>query len=233
MWLFLTALAAFLMTYIGGWTASRIKDKKHLLLAFGAGAVLGVSLFDLLPESSHLLGDMSKSTLFVATGFGIYFLLNNKYAMTAHKEHDVCHNHQHTLSILPFTMHNLVDGLMIGFAFQASPVIGVSVAAGIVAHRFWDGINTVTLGVRNGDTSWKWLHINASMPVIGIVIGSLLKIPGVWLGCVLAVAAGLLLYVSASDLVPECHHEHPKFSTSAAFVMGVAFIWAVVNFTHA
>lgn len=234
MTIFLIALAAFVFTYIGGYLASKITDGKHLLIAFSAGAVLAVALFDLLPESFELLKNINITTVLVAIGFSAYFLLNNRFAITAHKEDDVCHNdshhHHHDFNILSLSLHSLFDGLAIGFAFQASSAIGLTVALGVLAHRFSDGINTVAFSNRNGyDTAWKWIHLNAIAPVIGILAGSFIHMPANILGYVLGCSAGLFLYISASDLVPECHHGHPKLMTSVSFLVGVISLWAVVH----
>jgi ZIP family zinc transporter len=50
----LIVLATIISTAIGGLFAIKFKDKLHLILGFGAGAILGVVLFDLLPESIEL-----------------------------------------------------------------------------------------------------------------------------------------------------------------------------------
>lgn len=236
--IFPIALAAFIFTYLGGYLATKINDGKHLLIAFSAGAVLAVALFDLLPESFELLKDLNLVMVLVAIGFSAYFLLNNRFAITAHKEDDACHNeshhHHHNFNIWSLTLHSLFDGLAIGFAFQASPLIGFTVALGILAHRFSDGVNTVCFSNRNGnDTAWNWVHLNAVAPVVGILLGSFISMPQNVLGWVLAVSAGLFLYISASDLVPECHHEHPKFMTGVSFLSGLSFIWLIINFAHA
>ena len=235
--IFLIALAAFLFTYLGGYFATRIKDGKHLLIAFSAGAILAVALFDLLPESLEFLKNTQTAMVLVAMGFSAYFLLNNRFAITAHKEEDVCHNdshhHHHHFNVWSLIGHSLFDGLAIGFAFQASPVMGFSVALGVLAHRFSDGVNTVAFSARNGDKPWNWIHLNAIAPVIGILVGSYINMPSNVLGYILALSAGLFLYISASDLVPECHHEHPKFMTGVSFLFGLAVLWAIVNFAHA
>lgn len=237
MGIFLIALAAFVFTYLGGYFATKIKDGKHLLLAFSAGTILAVALFDLLPESFELLQNLNTVTVLLIIGFSVYFLLNNRFAVTAHKENDICHNdshhHHHNFNIWSLIFHSFFDGLAIGFAFQVSPMVGFTVALGVLAHRFSDGVNTVTFSLRNGETTvWKWVHINAIAPVVGIMIGSFINIPNQILGGILAFFAGLFLYIGASDLVPECHHDHPKFMTGVSFLIGCTFIWGIVNFAH-
>ena len=46
--------AAFAATMLGGTFALFRRDRLHLILGFSAGAVLGVALFDLLPEAFNL-----------------------------------------------------------------------------------------------------------------------------------------------------------------------------------
>src|SRR5215831_1300139 len=57
----LVALGSFATTLLGGVAALRIGDRRHLVLGLAAGLMLGVVLFDLLPEAlseqpEHLFG---------------------------------------------------------------------------------------------------------------------------------------------------------------------------------
>lgn len=57
----LVALGSFVTTLLGGVAALRIGDRRHLVLGLAAGLMLGVVLFDLLPEAlgeqpEHLFG---------------------------------------------------------------------------------------------------------------------------------------------------------------------------------
>jgi ZIP family zinc transporter len=45
----------------------------------------------------------------------------------------------------------------------------------------------------------------------------------------LGIFAGFFLYIGASDLIPECHHDHPKFWNTVLIVCGMAFMWVVVR----
>lgn len=50
------ALGAFLMTLAGGWVAQRVTDRRHLVLGFAGGLMLGVVGLDLLPEAIDAAG---------------------------------------------------------------------------------------------------------------------------------------------------------------------------------
>ena len=70
----LVACAAFVATLIGGSAALYLRDRLHLILGFSAGAVAGVALFDLLPESfalsAPLYGTATTALLVAAGVFG-------------------------------------------------------------------------------------------------------------------------------------------------------------------
>ena len=49
------------------------------------------------------------------------------------------------------------------------------------------------------------------------------------LSLVLALFAGFFLFIGASDLLPESHHAHPKFLTTAITIAGAAFIYGIIR----
>lgn len=69
----LVAAGAFLMTLIGGFVAQRTGDRRHLVLGFAAGLMLGVVAFDLLPEAMRQAPDevhgVPQALLMFAVGF--------------------------------------------------------------------------------------------------------------------------------------------------------------------
>ncbi len=90
--------------------------------------------------------------------------------------------------------------------------------------------------LRNGGTkktAMKWLAMDAIAPVLGIASTFLFTIPDSFLGIILAVFCGFFLYIGASDLLPESHHNHPTYWTTIATVLGMAVIYVAVHFAHA
>ena len=59
-------------TVAGGLLALRLSNRIHLILGFSAGAVIGVALFDLLPESMDLGAPAADATAMVGAGFLAY-----------------------------------------------------------------------------------------------------------------------------------------------------------------
>jgi ZIP family zinc transporter len=229
--------AAVLATLLGGLFALRYQDKLHLILGFSAGAVLGVALFDLLPESFDLARkDYSAPTitLFVALGFFAFMFLNRVLLLHPEEEHGGHgHHRQGTLGAASLSLHSFLDGVGIGLAFKVSTTVGVVVAVAVLAHDFSDGINTVSVILKNrgqGIRALRWLLLDALAPLLGVLSTYFFTLSDEQLGVVLSIFCGFFLYIGASDLLPESHHRHPKVLTGLMNIAGAAVIWLAIHF---
>ncbi|TSC64827.1 MAG: zinc transporter, ZIP family [Parcubacteria group bacterium Gr01-1014_91] len=230
----LIALAASVATFIGGWFALRFRDKLHLILGFSAGAVAGVALFDLLPEAIELgtkYHDSSTIALFVALGLFGYLILDRLILLHTHEEDVETNAPRGFFGALTLSAHSFFDGMAIGVGFQVSAVVGVVVAVAVLTHDFSDGINTVNLVLKNGGTwrqAFRWLLVDATAPLLGAASTLLFTIQESAIGLVLAVFVGTFLYLSASDLIPESHHRHPRALTTVMTLFGALLIYTVI-----
>lgn len=238
------AIGAFCFTFLGGLFALRFRDTLHLILGFSAGAVIGVAFFDLLPEALELAGEtfsVPTITAMVAIGFVLYMLLDRLIVPHAHSEDDHCASEHHASVAHPargwlgagsLSFHSFLDGIAIGLAFQVSVASGLVVAIAVLVHDFSDGINTVGLILKNGGSrsqAFKWLALDASAPVLGIILASTFSLSASSLGLLLALFCGFFLYIGASDLLPESHHAHPTKWTTFMTVLGIAVLYAAVS----
>ncbi len=235
MLLVILGLATCTATLLGGVFALRMRDKMHLVLGFSAGAVIAVAFFDLLPEALQL-GSPNYSfdaiLTVTAVGFLAYLALDRMVLIHGHT-----HEHQDDVNRGYFgagtlSLHSFFDGLGIGLAFQASPAVGIIVAAGVLAHDFSDGINTVNVVLKNtADRSraFRWLVADAIAPVLGIAATFFFSVPVNTLALILALFAGFFLYIGASDLIPEAHHAHPVRWTTFSTILGVAVLYVIIH----
>ncbi len=231
----LITLGAFLATLCGGIFALKLKDRLHLILGFSAGAIVGVAFFDLLPEALKLATqthEISTVLAITALGFVIYLILDRLFFMHSHDADDE-HTHRGGFGAGSLSFHSLLDGIGIGLAFQVSPTVGLIVAAAVLTHDFSDGINTVNFILKNGGDrkrAFTWLVVDALAPVVGVVSTLFFHVSEDVLGLLLALFAGFFLYIGASDLIPESHHAHPKWITTAMTALGVATLFVVIHF---
>ena len=254
-YIILITLAAFASTLIGGSIALRLKDKLHLILGFSAGAVIAVAFFDLMPEAIDIGSKyyaVSTIPSIVALGFLVYLVLDRVIFLHSHLDglHDT-HDHSdnsHTDSALTvesrhvrrgilgagsLSVHSFLDGVAIGLAFQVSAAIGTIVAIAVLVHDFSDGINTVNLILKNkgkGARAFRWLIVDAAAPIIGVISTLFFTLPESALAIILAIFSGFFLYIGASDLIPESHHGHPKFMTTAMTVLGAGILYIAIHF---
>jgi ZIP family zinc transporter len=230
----LISIAAFFSTLIGGLFALHLKDKLHLILGFSAGAILAVAFFDILPEALELAGQAySAMTIFtaVAIGFTAYLVFDRTVLLHNHTEDggDTLRGNAGAGSL---SFHSFLDGIGIGLAFQVSTAVGVVVAVAVLTHDFSDGINTVSLVLKNnGDRkkAFRWLLVDALAPVIGVLSTLFFVLPAEKLGLLLALFAGFFLYIGASDLIPESYHSHPKRWTTMMTVLGICTLYVVIK----
>ncbi|MBI5126792.1 MAG: ZIP family metal transporter [Candidatus Taylorbacteria bacterium] len=236
--LIFVTIGVFIATVLGGLFALRFKDKLHLILGFSAGAVVAVALFELLPEAIEL-GEGSYEvgfiTSLVALGFVIFMIADRFFLLHSHGD-DCTHEHHQTkrgyLGAGSISFHSFLDGIVIGLSFQVSPLVGFTVALAVLAHHFSDGLNTVGMIVKNEgskSSALRWLCVNATAPVLGVIASSFFSISSSTLGLLLAIFGGSFLYIGASDLIPESHHSHPTKWTTVMTVLGFLVLYVIIG----
>ena len=235
--LFIIALLTLVFTLLGGWLALRFSDRLHLVLGFSAGAVIAVAFFDLLPEAMALGAVWGSETIAMIVGmsFVAYLFLDRFVFFHPHTE-EYCHNEKHQarswLSAIPLSIHSFLDGLLVGLSFQVSTTIGLVVTLAVLAHKFSDGLSLVGLTLKNGTDRqkvWGWLWLDATAPVVGILVAGLFFLSETWLGAVLAIFCGFFLYLGASELLPESHHGHSTRWTTVATLVGFGLIFILIK----
>lgn len=233
----LIGLATFLATLSGGLFALKFKDRLHLILGFSAGSVIAVAFFDLIPEAIELGStkfSVSFLTSIIALGFVTYLILDRFIFLHSHhhEEGEICLQARGRLGAGSFSVHSLIDGLIIGLAFQVSTAVGTIVTVAVLTHGFSDGINTVNMILKNNGNrkeALRWLLIDAIAPGLGIIATLFFTVPATTLGILLALFAGFFLYIGACDLLPESHHNHPTIWTTLMTVLGIIVLFGVIH----
>src|SRR6185369_6568254 len=173
----------------------------------------------------------------LVAGFLLFHVIEKSILIHHSQEHDYeVHHHQHVgvASALALSGHSFLDGLGIGLAFQAGTGVGIAVAIAVIAHDFADGLNTVTLMLVNNNNRRKalgMLFVDALAPVLGAIVGTVVNISEGGLTLYLGFFAGFLLYIGASEILPEAHSKHSSYATIALTILGAAFMFLVTRYT--
>lgn len=230
----------FFSTLLGGLFAVKFKDKLHLIMGFTAGVLLGVVSFDIFPEIINQIKENHFSSTEVMIALVIGFLLFHvleKFLVIHHLHEGDYADHRHPqvgiLSALALAGHSFMDGVGIGLGFQVNPAVGLLVAIAVISHDFTDGMNTVALMLINNNTPRKskmFLVLDAVTPVLGALSTLFFKVSSHFLVLYLGFFAGFLLYIGASDILPEAHSKQSSAKLIGLTVLGVVFIFLITRF---
>lgn len=235
------AFLAFVSTLIGGMVGIKYHDRLHLILGFTAGVLLGVVSFDIFPEIFILVTNLGippiQPMIALVAGFLIFHILE-KTLLIHHAHEDSYGQHKHpsvgAASALALIGHSFLDGVGIGLGFQISSAAGILVAIAVISHDFSDGLNTVSLALAHKNTpkrAFLFLIFDCLAPILGALSTKLFSIPDHLLVTYLGFFAGFLLYIGASDILPEAHSQHSSWKTILMTILGTAFIFAVTRLT--
>lgn len=210
----------------------------NAVLSFAAGVLLGLICFELIPEIAHMAEetgiDLAQALAWTVGGFLTFHLLE-KFVLVHHAHEGAYATHRHpslgVFSAGALVGHSFLDGVIMGLAFQVSPGTGLAVAAAVLAHDFCDGLNTVGLMLSHGNArskAWGMLALDAAAPFLGAASTLFFTLPPEALVYALAFFAGFLLYISASDILPEAHSQATP--RKAVFFVLLTALGAVLMF---
>ncbi len=188
-----------------------------------------------MPEALELTGsyfEAATTLSIVALGFILYMMLDRSIALHSHTDEDDCNKHRGNVGAGSLSIHSFLDGVAIGLAFQVGTAVGTIVAVAVLVHDFSDGMNTVNMIVKNhGDRkrALKWLTIDAIAPILGVISTLFFTLSENVLGIILALFSGFFLYIGASDLLPESHHEHGTMWTTVSTIIGISVLYVAIN----
>lgn len=237
---FLLTLAASAAALVGGYTAMHTQKWLNGALALTSGLVLGLVTFDLLPEIFGIVRSQELDPVWPMIGMTAGFLLFHLFEKfvplheTGEKQYGP-HRHPRlgVARAVALSGHSFLDGLSIGVAFQADAAVGTAVAFAVIGHRFADGFDTTTFMLFHRNKLRhirRWLALVVIMPVAGGLASLAFSLSESALAVYLGFFAGLILYISASNLLPQAHAEGSSKQSMALTVLGVVFMFTVTRF---
>lgn len=223
---FLFTVAASLAAFAGGVLAMRRRGSLDASIALSSGLVLGLVTFNLLPEIFELAYSQNLDPVWpmvaMTAGFLIFHVFE-KFVSLHEASETPYEKHRHpklgTARAVALTGHSFLDGLSIGVGFQVSATVGASVAIAVIVHRFADGFDTTTFMLfhKNKLRHIKvWLSVVIIMPIVGGLASLAISLTESALAIYLGFFAGFLLYIAASNILPQAHTQ--KFSRKNIFL---------------
>ena len=229
------AAVTFFSTLVGGLIAVRFRRVLPYFFAFASGSLISIAFFDILPESLSIASSINLPVRTVLTVVVISYVLYSfleKILLTHH--YDESDEHGHIMGPIgagSLIVHSFLDGVAIGTAYSVNPSIGLIVAFAVIFHDFTDGINTVTLMLKNRQKLLRtkiFLLMDAIAPVLGVVLTFSINIGESNLALLLAFFTSEFIYIGASHLLPETH-KHPYWRMMLFMGLGVLLIYTLTS----
>ncbi len=218
-------LIIFVATTLGATIVFFIKNQfskkfSAIVGGFSAGVMVAASIFGLILPSQEYSADLGKWAFLPAvfgTAIGCFFLLVIDLITRAiGKSRGVEKEKQRlTRFVIAFTVHNIPEGMAVGFAFgsalaintQAAMVTALMLALGIAVQNIPEGIAVALpvykfTGKKSKGFLWGMLSgvVEPIFALVGVVLASQIRPLLPWFLCF---SAGAMIFVSIDDLVPD------------------------------
>jgi zinc transporter ZupT len=237
-------LAVVASTLAGGSVPLRFERHARTFLSFSAGTLVGLALLELIPAGIEGMGGKAQSKLLLVLGAFVATMLLDKLHVLhphPHRMDAECPPEEHEHAPLAMhgaiglLVHSAVDGLALAGALRESPATAVAVAMALSAHKFADGLTTVSLVLAHHHRRAQAVRLlagNVLSLLVGFAVGLGVTFREGQVGGLLLVMAGFFLYLGASDLIPAVTVPVCRKRDVFATACGMAAIAVVATLLH-
>jgi ZIP family zinc transporter/zinc and cadmium transporter len=228
----LLGLTAALANVLGGaiivqkhWERSYLR----YFVALGAGFMLATSLVEMVPTSLEMRG---KSAAFlVLLGYLIIHFFEHTVSPHFHFGEETHHDefvdaHKSYSVLLGLMIHTFFDGIAIASGFIVSNWLGWIIFLAVFLHKLPEGFTVASVMLASGrsrGTAWGASVLLGAATVAGVLTMAVFRHQ---VSAGLPLAAGVTIYVAASDLVPEVNKE-PGVRMALLVFIGVGCLFAL------
>ncbi len=254
---FAISLLAGLATSVGGIIAlgpgANRRSRFAVTLAFSAGAMLIVSLVELLPLGIASLHEQFEPRWATAVGYGAFFagigivLAIDRFLPhslnpneTEGREQEVVEGEMpQTRALLRsgllvafvLALHNLPEGMATFFAAYSDLTLGIPLAIAIAIHNIPEGIAVaapVYAATGSRSKAFWWATLSGLTEPLGALIAVLLVswvIPAAFFGVFYALVAGMMVFLALDELLPGAwRYQTDKHQTVYGMLAGMAVV---------
>lgn len=225
----LTAAAA--NVFGGAIIVQRHWERRYLryFVAIGAGFMLATALVEMVPESLQLRG--RSAAFLILLGYLITHFFEHTVTPHFHfgeETHadEFIHSHKGYSVLVGLIIHTFFDGIAIASGFLVSNALGWLIFIAIFLHKVPEGFTISSVMLASGRSrgiAWGASVILGAATLAGVLTMALFRHQ---VSAGLPLAAGVTIYVAASDLVPEVNKE-PAMKMALLVFVGAACFFAL------
>lgn len=204
-----------------------IKNQKKLIIfsvGFSFIIILGLVLFDLLPECLEVMNPKWAIIGYAASGLLILKILDIFVPDHDHKSNHENHmEHIGLISTIALVLHNIIEGTAIYSASLTDTKMGLMMALAVSFHNIPLGIQVSSL-VKNKKEKALLLCLLVISSIVGVALINVFKITldeGI-LGILISITLGMLIYISMFELLCEIKEHIKDKMLWIGFVLGLA-----------
>jgi zinc and cadmium transporter len=203
-------------------------------VALGAGFMLATSLVEMVPASLALRG--SPAGFLILLGYLLIHFFEHTvtphfhFGEETHADQFV-HAHKGYSVLIGLLIHTFFDGIAIASGFIVSSWLGWVIFLAVFLHKIPEGFTVSSVMLASGRSrgfAWGASVMLGVATVAGVMTMALFR-HEVSFG--LPLAAGVTIYVAASDLIPEVNKE-PGVRMALLVFVGVACLFVLDRFFH-
>jgi len=192
------------------------------IIGFASGLMLSIVVFELIPEATEKTG-LFGTLLFLILGVIIVVLIDKISSSSSNVNSNF--TKVAFMVAIGIMLHNFPEGLIMGFGFVNGESLGLKMSVIIAIHDIPEGLAVAAPLMLSGTKSRRILFYAflTALPTaigawIGIYIGSIsINI----LGCALAFASGVMLYVIYGEMIPESKKLWSGTTSTLGILLGI------------
>jgi len=198
---------------------------QETLLALGAGFIIALAFFKLIPVSIEAMGE--SAALYLLIGFSLIHFFEHTLVGHLHFGEET---HKHVMvsrvasvsALTGLLVHAFFDGFAISVGMQFDFLLGALVFCGVLLHKVPEGL-TISSIMLAGGYSKKAVFYSALSVGVATVLGACSTFffhsaSREVLGIAFAISAGAAVYVGASDLIPEINKSEHRLPPLIVFL---------------
>ena len=238
-----STLFAFIVTMIAGLSTLigiipiyiNFKNTNKLIcisLAFAAGVMVSVSYFSLIPESFSLLKtNLNASLTFIL--IIIFIFLGIFLSNFLDKIFNHLNNKLYKIGIIntfALILHNIPEGILTFSTTSTNISLGLTLAISIMFHNIPEGIS-ISIPIYYSTNSKKKAFFYTFISGFSEVLGAILTyiflyrfINNCFIGIMLSLTTGIMLYISLIELLPNSLEYNYKKTSYISFIIGFIFM---------
>jgi ZIP family zinc transporter/zinc and cadmium transporter len=204
-------------------------ERRYLryFVALGSGFMLATAMMEMIPTSFELRGP--KAAFLVLLGYLIVHFFEHTVSPHFHfgeetHSHEFVHKHKTVSVLIGLIIHTFFDGIAIASGFLVSNWLGWIIFLAVFLHKIPEGFTVASVMLAAGQSRARAWGSSALLGLATLAGVMTMSVTQHAVGVGMPLAAGVTLYVAASDLIPEVNRE-PGIKMALVVFLGVAVLF--------